>query len=68
MADVASTLHALVPKRVANWRSVSQGLRDLQWIKDIKGTLIVPASEDYLQLWDALQNMELQQGVADTHV
>lgn len=40
-------------------RTVKDALQHRQWVKDITGALTVPVLCDYVQLWEALENVEL---------
>jgi hypothetical protein len=39
---------------------VTQELRDRRWVSDIRGVLIVQVLMEYLQLWNLVDNLELQ--------
>jgi len=49
-------------------RTVADALHNRKWISDIRGALTVDVIFDYLQLWDFLENFELQPAVEDTHI
>jgi len=49
-------------------RTVADALNNRRWISDLKGALTVDVIFEYLQLWDLLENFELQPAVEDTHI
>jgi len=49
-------------------RTVADALNNRRWISDLKGALTVDVIIEYLQLWDLLENFELQPAVEDTHI
>lgn len=61
-------LFALIPERIVKQRSVAETLADLKWLFDIKGVLSIHAIVEYLQIWDLLDGLVLQQGVQDQHI
>lgn len=68
IGEFAPRLLAAVPKRIANIRTVRDALTDRRWISDIRGSLTVGVIADFLSLWDALANMELQMDSEDKHI
>jgi hypothetical protein len=46
--------------------TVAQAMARNRWIKDIKGGVSTAALDQYLSLWDELQQVQLRQGAADT--
>jgi hypothetical protein len=68
IGEFAPRLLAVVPKRIANIRTVRDALTDRRWISDIRGSLTVGVIADFLSLWDALANMELQMDSEDKHI
>lgn len=60
-------LFAAVATR-AKGRTVFDALNNRRWISDLKGALTVNVLLEYLQLWDLLENVELQPEVEDTHI
>ena len=65
VAEWAPNLFLLIPKRAKKLRTVAQGLQDRIWIADIRGALSVQVLVEYLQLWNLVDNLELQQDVPD---
>jgi hypothetical protein len=63
IADLAPSLFAAIPQRRRKQRKVQSALLNQAWITDIQGNL----SADYIQLWDLLDEVQLQQEVDDTH-
>jgi hypothetical protein len=63
LAELAPNLFNAVPKRTAKRRTVAQALQNRSWVNDIRGALTVPVLIEYLQLWDMVDGMVLQQQV-----
>jgi hypothetical protein len=59
---------AIIPKRIANNRTVLEALTNRKWISDIKGALSVGALVDYLQLCELLSEVVVQPEVEDKHI
>jgi hypothetical protein len=57
--DLAPRQLAAVPNRIRNSRTVLEALTDRKWLNDIKGALTVGVFADLLDLWDALQTIQL---------
>lgn len=55
----APTLLQFVPQRVINRMTVADGLTDSYWIRTITGGISTPATLEYLQLWHALEDLQL---------
>jgi hypothetical protein len=68
VSDLAPRLFAIIPKRIANNRSVLEALTNRKWISDIKGALLVGVIVDYVQLWDLLSKVVLQPEAEDKHI
>jgi hypothetical protein len=66
--DLAPNLYALVPKRRASRRTVMNALVDENWVADIQGEIFLEALLEYLELWDILAEVELQEGAWDKHI
>jgi len=66
--DLAPNLYALVPKRRASRRKVMDALVDENWVADIQGEISLEALWEYLDLWDILTEVELQEGNSDKHI
>jgi len=66
--DLAPNLYALVPKRRASRRKVMDALVDENWVADIQGEISLEALWEYLDLWDILTEVELQEGNTDKHI
>jgi hypothetical protein len=49
-------------------RTVSDALTYLRWVADIRGTLTVAVSTEYLDLWDLLTEVVLQPDIEDYHI
>jgi hypothetical protein len=67
VAYLAPRLLAIIPKRRANKCTVKEALLQHKWLSDIRGALTVGVIVDYLNLWNALQEVVLQLGVSDRH-
>ena len=52
----------------AKGRIVFDALNNRRWVSDIKGALKVNVLLEYLQLWELLDNVELQPDLEDTHI
>ncbi|KAG2564742.1 hypothetical protein PVAP13_7NG023489 [Panicum virgatum] len=66
--DLAPNLYSLVPKRKANRRKVVDALVDENRVADIQGEISLEALWEYLDLWDTLTEVELQDGASDKHI
>jgi len=64
----APNLFALVSTRRANRRTVSSALDDYKWLEDIQGDISVQAVMEYLDLWNVLEDIVLQEGIPDKHL
>ncbi|WVZ94677.1 hypothetical protein U9M48_040542 [Paspalum notatum var. saurae] len=67
IADLAPNLFLLIPKKTRKQRTVAQGLQDRSWVHDIRGALSVQVLVEYLQLWNLIDNVELQHDTLDQH-
>jgi hypothetical protein len=65
--DLAPTIFKMVPKRIANRRSVQEALHELRWIRNIHGEATVPVLTEFLGLWDIISGIT-PHGTRDTHV
>jgi hypothetical protein len=66
IADLAPSLFAAIPQRRQKQQTVQSALLNQAWIADIQGYLSADIITDYIQLWDLLDEVQLQQ-VDDTH-
>jgi hypothetical protein len=66
--QLAPDVWAAVPKRITRMRTVSEGLLNEQWIRDIQGSLSIAALSQHVRLWDRLQGFQLQQDVPDKFI
>lgn len=48
-----------MPKRVARRQSVAEGIQQRNWIRQIKGGISVQAIQEYLHLWTAIDDVQL---------
>jgi len=65
LMDLAPCLVNAVCGRVKKRRTVAQALQNRQWILDITGALTVQVLLEYLQVWDRLQGVRLQENQPD---
>jgi hypothetical protein len=49
-------------------RTVRDALCHGKWLEDIQGEISVEALMEFLELWDVLSDVELQEGIHDKHV
>jgi hypothetical protein len=66
--DLAPQLFAAVPNKFRNNRTVLEALTNRKWLTDIKGTLTVGVFADLLDLWDALQTIQLHPDMEDKYI
>ena len=55
------------PKRAVKQQTVAQALHNRRWVSDIKGALTVEVLVEYLQIWDLVDDFNLQQDIPDHH-
>jgi len=65
LAELAPNLLQAIPRRVFKSRTVAQALQNRGWVRDIKGELSVQVLMEYLQMWDRVDGITLQQGIPD---
>jgi hypothetical protein len=65
IAEIAPNLVKSVHKQTAKRRTVAQALLNGKWVEDIKGALTVQVLVEYLQIWDLVDGLTLQQDVPD---
>jgi hypothetical protein len=68
IADLAPCLLAVVPKRIANRRTVEEAMANRSFVKDIRGDLPVEVILDFLYLWDLIYDFQLQPDIEDSHI
>jgi hypothetical protein len=66
--DLAPNLYVLVPKGRARKRTVKTALDEMKWTEDIQGEIPVQALIEYLELWDMLEDISVQEGIPDRHI
>jgi hypothetical protein len=66
--DLVPGIYAMVHKRIVNKRKVSEAICNQLWISDFRGAMSVPIILEFLQLYQLLEEVALQQGVSDTHL
>ena len=65
--EIAPNLFNTVPKRLTKRRTVVQALQNNRWVGDIKGARTVQVMYEYLQIWDIVENIVLQQDTPDQY-
>jgi hypothetical protein len=65
--DIAPAVYAMVPKRIINTRKVKEAMLNLRWVTDFQGALTVPVLVEYLELYQALDQVKLQSEIPDEH-
>lgn len=66
--DIAPLVFALVPKRRTTKRTVLEALTEEKWIEDIQGEISSTAAFQYLNLWDILNGVELNENIPDKFI
>jgi hypothetical protein len=66
--DIAPRLLLVVPRRIQNSRTVHAALANRSWLNDIQGALTVEVLVDYLDLWDAIITVNINQHREDKHI
>lgn len=49
----------MVPKRVANKRTVAEGLTDMAWVHDLRGTVTAVVIAEFINLAEAVSEVLL---------
>ena len=62
--DIAPLVYALVPKSSSR-RTVLKALTEEKWTEDIQGEIGSTALIQYLELWDILNGVELNEEIPD---
>lgn len=68
ISGISPRLFQTIPRRIAKQRTSQEALLNRRWISDIKGALYVGVLVEYIQLWDLLSEVVLQQEIEDKHV
>jgi hypothetical protein len=58
----------MVPKRVVKRQRTSEALQNMCWTTGFRGALNVAVILEFVELYQQLDEMTLQQGVSDTHI
>lgn len=66
IADLAPHLIQNIARRVINKRTVAEAIYNHKWVADIKRDVTIPLLVEYVQVWDQVQGVVLQQDVPDT--
>lgn len=56
---MAPTLFALIPRNVVRKQTVAEGLLGGSWVRQIRGGLSMMAIAEYLTVWNAVQEVQL---------
>jgi hypothetical protein len=67
MVEVAPSVVVAVLKKFQSIQTVQQALPSSNWVQVIKGNLFLVGLEEFLQLWDLLQDFQLHER-PDRHV
>ena len=67
LEDLAPSVFQAVPARVRKARTVAEALVDHSWVSDIRGALSLRGLVEYLELWDALTDFQLNNSVDQHH-
>jgi len=65
--DITPLVYALVPKSSSR-RTVLKALTEEKWTEDIQGEIGSTALIQYLELWDILNGVELNEEIPDKHI
>jgi hypothetical protein len=68
LVDLAPHLYAMVPKRVANKRTVVEGLTDMAWVHDLRGTVTVVVIAEFINLAEAVSEVLFLPDTPDKHI
>jgi hypothetical protein len=66
--DLAPKIFCMVPKRIANKRTVQDAMQQGRWIQDIHGEATWAAMAEFLVLWDTVSDISPLQGISDKHM
>jgi hypothetical protein len=66
--DLTPHIFALVPTRIANRRTVAEGMVEMAWIRDLRGTITWAVLSNFLTLSEVIADFSLSDGVPDKHI
>ena len=66
--EITPLVFALVPQRRSNKRTVLEALTEEKWTEDIQGEICMTALNQYLNLWDVMNSVELNENIPDKHI
>jgi hypothetical protein len=66
--DLTPHIFALVPTRIANRRTATEGIVEMAWIRDLRGTITWAVLSDFLTLSEVIADFSLSDGVLDKHI
>jgi hypothetical protein len=59
LRDLAPLIFEMIPKRIANKRTVAEALTNALWLLDIRGMVNWDVILEYLSLWELLSEVHL---------
>lgn len=62
-----SLIFHMVPRRIANKRTISEAMGNLRWTFDNYGEALVPVVGQFLRLCNINSEVQVQLGVQDVH-
>jgi hypothetical protein len=66
--DLTPHIFALVPTRITNRRTVAEGIVEMAWIRDLRGTITWDVLSDFLTLSEVIADYSINVGVPDKHI
>jgi hypothetical protein len=66
--DLTPHIFALVPTRITNRRTVAEGVVEMAWIRDLRGTITWDVLSDFLTLNELIADYSINVGVPDKHI
>jgi hypothetical protein len=66
--DLTPHIFALAPARIANRRTMAEGIVEMAWIRDLRGTITWAVLSDFLTLSEVIADFSLSDGVPDKHI
>jgi hypothetical protein len=66
--DLTPHIFALVRARIANRRTLAEGIVEMAWIRDLRGTITWAVLSDFLNLSEVIADFSLSDGVPDKHI
>ncbi|GJN16450.1 hypothetical protein PR202_gb03439 [Eleusine coracana subsp. coracana] len=66
--DISPIIFSMIPRRIANRRTVADALTDFAWVRDIHGVATIEVIFEFLHLWDLITQVNLQPEAPDVHI